>query len=158
MGFLSQGVPNLVPWLIFRAWRGGRWDFRLWPFFRSVFRFWCPLQLLVFRFLSTRVFGKNKARYWFLCAVSLCRQMLSYFYVSILQSIRVKLQCGILDFCLRFTVACARLSVSVDERKKRTRSERSTRAAKTRSLSLPTSHAVFALFFDPFSFLEPGTG
>ena len=54
---------------------------------------------------------------------------------------------GDLDFCLRFTVACARLSVSVDERKKRTRSERSTRAAKTRSLSLPTSHAVFCTFF-----------
>ena len=101
MGFLSQGVPNLVPGLFFRAWRGGRWDFRLWPFFRSVFwflhwktltsvfRLWCPLQLLVFRFFSFRVFGKNKARYWFLCAMSLCSQMLSYFYDSILQSIRV---------------------------------------------------------------------
>ena len=39
-------------------------------------------------------------------------------YVSILLSIPVKLQCEILDFLLRFTVACTRLSVSVDERKK----------------------------------------
>ena len=53
------------------------------------------------------------------------------FYVSILLSMQVKLQCGILDFSLRFTVGCARFSVSVDERKKRTRSERSTGAAKT---------------------------
>ena len=37
---------------------------------------------------------------------------------------------GFWNFSLRFTVGCARLSVSVDERKKRTRSERSTGAAK----------------------------
>ena len=55
----------------------------------------------------------------------------SSFLAKMLGSIQVKLQCGILDFSLRFTVGCVRLSVSVDERKKRTRSERSTGAAKT---------------------------
>ena len=57
-------------------------------------------------------------------------------------------------------IACARLSFSVDGRKKRTRSERN--AAKKTAVSLPTPHAVFLHFFnlDPFSlsFLEPGTG
>ena len=57
-------------------------------------------------------------------------------------------------------IACARLSVSVDGRKKRTRSERN--AAKKTAVSLPTPHAVFLHFFNlyPFSlsFLEPGTG
>ena len=28
--------------------RGGRWDFRFWPFFRSVFRCCCPLRFPVF--------------------------------------------------------------------------------------------------------------
>ena len=49
MGFLSQGVPNLVPWLIFRAWRGGRWDFRLWPFLGRFFGF-CTEKLRFFGF------------------------------------------------------------------------------------------------------------
>ena len=49
MGFLSQGVPKLVPWLIFRAWRGGRWDFRLWPFLGRFFGF-CTEKLRFFGF------------------------------------------------------------------------------------------------------------
>ena len=49
MGFLSQGVPNLVPRLIFRAWRGGRWDFRLWPFLGRFFGF-CTEKLRFFGF------------------------------------------------------------------------------------------------------------
>ena len=49
MGFLSQGVPNLVPWLIFRAWRGGLWDFRLWPFLGRFFGF-CTEKLRFFGF------------------------------------------------------------------------------------------------------------
>ena len=147
MGFLSQGVPNLVPWLIFRAWRGGRWDFRLWPFLGRFFGF-CTEKL--------RFFGFDvRCSFWFfgflapaflanikhVTDFSLCCESVQsdvklflcfYFTVNTGQ----QLQLGILDFCLRFTVACARLSVSVDERKKRTRSERSTRAAKTRSISL----------------------
>ena len=143
MGFLSQGVPNLVPWLIFRAWRGGRWDFRLWLFFRSVFwvlhwktsvfRFWCPLQF--FGFLASAFLAKIKH----VTDFSLCCESV------VLSDVKLFL-------CLRFTVVCASPSVSVYERKKGTRSERGTRAAKTRLLSLPSSHAVFALFFDPLGF------
>ena len=74
------------------------------------------------------------------------------------------------------TEACVRVSVFVDERKNRTRSEKSAQAAKKRaseraknggngegettSLSLPSPHAVFRTFFLSFfpTFLEPGTG
>ena len=64
-----------------------------------------------------------------------------------------QLQLGILDFCLRFTVACARLSVSVDERKKRTRSERGTTAKlKNSSQSLPTDgRQIFGELFFKFT-------
>ena len=37
--------------------RGGRWDFRFWPFFMSVFRFRCPLRFPVFPFFSIWFFG-----------------------------------------------------------------------------------------------------
>ena len=108
------------------TWRGCRWDFRFWPFFRSVFRFLhrklrflgfvgrCGFRF--FGFLATGFLAKIK-QVRFLCG-SLFSPDVRLFFVSILLSFQVKLQCGILEFWLRFTVVCARLSVSVDERKK----------------------------------------
>ena len=67
--------------------RGGRWDFRFWPFFMSVFRFRCPLRFPVFPFFSIWFFGFlakiNQVRFLFW---ALCSQMLGYlicFYFTV---------------------------------------------------------------------------
>ena len=57
-------------------------------------------------------------------------------------------------------IACARLSVSVDGRKKRTRSERNAAKKNRRFVSPLLTRFLHFFNFDPFSlsFLEPGTG
>ena len=110
MGFLSQGVPNLVPWLIFRAWRGGRWDFRLWPFLGRFFGF-CTEKL--------RFFGFDvRCSFWFF----------GFLAPAFLAKIK-----HVTDFSL-----CCE-SVQSDNKEHCIVLyciERSTRAAKTRSISL----------------------
>ena len=60
--------------------RGGRWDFRFWPFFKSVVRFYCPLRFPVFPFFNIWLFDFlakiKQVRFLF---GSLCSQMLGYF-------------------------------------------------------------------------------
>ena len=101
MGFLSQGVPNLVPWLIFRAVEEGAVGIFDFGHFLGRFFGFCTEKLRIFGFdvrwsfwfsgfLASGFLAKIKhvidfSVLW-VCAV---RCYSGYFYVSILQSIRV---------------------------------------------------------------------